>query len=325
MDLLPHEKQVEEYEKTILQIKEQNKNNPLWTKEELINLEEKLDKFKNKIYSNLSPSERIAICRHPQRPHSIDYFEGICDSFEELHGDRLFADDQAVIGGLGIIGGKKFVLIGQEKGNETEDRIKRNFGMPHPEGYRKALRLMQLAEKFSLPIISFIDTPGAYPGLTAEERGQGWAIAYNLREMFRIKTPLIVVIVGEGCSGGAIGVGVGDSIAILQHSYYSVISPEGCASILWKDAAKKSLAAKALKLNSENLLEAKVVDHVIKEPLGGAHHDQKQTLENVKEFILKETDLLQKISKEELIEKRFEKFRTLGQFEENLTETSNNG
>jgi acetyl-CoA carboxylase carboxyl transferase subunit alpha len=324
MDLLPHEKQVEEYEKTILQIKEQNKNNPLWTKEELLQLEEKLDKFKKKVYSNLSPSQRIAICRHPQRPHTLDYFEGICDSFEELHGDRLFADDQAMIGGLGIIGGKKFVLIGQEKGSQTEERVKRNFGMPHPEGYRKALRLMKLAEKFTLPVISFIDTPGAFPGLTAEERGQGWAIAYNLREMFRIKTPLIAMIIGEGCSGGAIGIGVGDCIAMLQHSYYSVISPEGCASILWKNAGKKALAAQALKLNSEHLLKAKIVDHVIEEPLGGAHHDRLKTLNNVKKFVVEQAELLQKISKEDLIEKRFEKFRNLGQFQEDLTISSNN-
>ncbi len=311
---LEHEKQILECANTIDQVKEQNRNNPLWSKVEIEKLETKLDRLKKKVYQNLTPWERVAICRHPARPKSIDYIDNLCDSFEELAGDRTFRDDRAIIGGLGVIDGERFVIIAQEKGCDTESRIERNFGMPHPEGYRKAMRLMRMAAKFKLPVISLIDTPGAFPGLSAEERGQGCVIAQNLWEMSRIPTPIIVILIGEGCSGGALGMGIGDVIAILEHSYYSVISPEGCASILWKDASKNDIAAKALRMHGEDLLEFGVVDAVIDEPLGGAHHDPELTFSRVKKFILDQSKILIEIEIEKLIEDRYQKFRKLGKF-----------
>lgn len=310
--MLAHEKQILEYENTIAQLKEQNKGNDLWSDEELLKLEIKLDQLKKRVYSNLTPWERVEICRHPARPRSIDYIKHICEEFTELAGDRLFRNDPAIIAGLAKIGGVKFVVIAQEKGCDTESRLKRNFGMPHPEGYRKAMRCMRLAEKFNLPILSFLDTPGAYPGLTAEERGQGWAIAYNLRDMSRLATPIIVILVGEGCSGGALGMGIGDVVAMLEHSYYSVISPEGCASILWKDAAKNKTAASALKIHAEDLLSFEIIDAMIEEPLGGAHHDPKQVYQSVKEFILQRWQILKQVPQEELLKQRYMKFRKMG-------------
>lgn len=315
MDILPHEKQILEYQKTILQFKEQNQKNPLFSVEELQKLEKKLDKLKEKVYSSLTPWDRVLICRHPNRPRSIDYIHHLCEEFFELFGDRAFSDDHAVIGGLGTIDGRKFMIIGQEKGKDTESRLHRNFGMLHPEGFRKALRLTQMAEKFNLPVVFLLDTPGAYPGLTAEERGQGWAIALNLRELSRIQTPIIVLIIGEGCSGGALGMGIGDTIGMLEHAYYSVISPEGCASILWKDASKNSQAASTLKMNAEHLLDFKVVDTIIKEPLGGAHHDPQEMYQNVKKFILDEWNILKAYPPEILLERRYQKFRKIGQYE----------
>ncbi|MCB1082291.1 MAG: acetyl-CoA carboxylase carboxyltransferase subunit alpha [Chlamydiia bacterium] len=312
--MLEHEKQISEHEKTIAQLKEQNKVNGIWTDEEIVKLEKKLELLKAQVYSQLTPWERVAICRHANRPRSVDYIKNICDSFTELFGDRLFRDDRAIIAGLGIIGGKKFVIIAQEKGCDTESRIYRNFGMPHPEGYRKALRAMKLAEKFNLPVLSFLDTPGAYPGLTAEERGQGSAIATNLLEMANLQTPIIVVLIGEGCSGGALGMGVGDTIGMLEHAYYSVISPEGCASILWRDAGKNEEAAATLRMQSEDLLEFGVIDEVISEPLGGAHHDPQVVYSGVKTFILKEAKKLAKVTPPDLLEKRYQKFRKLGAF-----------
>jgi acetyl-CoA carboxylase carboxyl transferase subunit alpha len=249
MSTLAHEKQIFEYEKTIAQLKEQNKGNALWSEDEIAKLESKLEQLKAKVYSELSPWDRVAICRHPQRPKSIDYVRNLCEEFTELYGDRLFRDDRAVVCGLAKIGGRKFMVIAQEKGNDTQSRLERNFGMMHPEGYRKAMRCMRLAAKFKLPVLSLIDTPGAHPGLSSEERGQGWAIAQNLWEMARLPTPIIIVLIGEGCSGGALGIGVGDVVAMLEHSYYSVISPEGCASILWRDSNKKELAAQTLKMH----------------------------------------------------------------------------
>lgn len=311
--MLPHEKQIYEYLKTIEHLEKQNKNNPLFNSE-IQRLKQKLDNLKLKVYSELTPWERIQICRHPARPHTIDYINHICNKFIELHGDRLFAEDHAVIGGLAEIDGHKCVLIGQEKGNDTETRVKRNFGMVHPEGFRKALRLMKLAEKFQLPIVTLIDTAGAYPGLGAEQRGQSWAIANNLKEMSRLKTPVIVVLIGEGSSGGALGMAVGDVVGMLEHGYYSVISPEGCASILWKDPSKNIEAAKALKLNAENLLENNIVDVVIKEPLGGAHHDPATVYKNVQNFITEQIDILRRIPQDLLIEQRYLKFRTIGEY-----------
>lgn len=237
--MLEHEKQIEEYRKTLKEVKNQNENNQLWSEEEIEDLEAKLSKLKEKVYSQLTTWQRVEISRHPKRPRSVDYIKAICEDFTELHGDRNYRDDTAIICGLCKIGGEKFMLIGQEKGCDTESRLERNFGMPHPEGYRKALRCMHLAAKFNLPVITLIDTPGAFAGLAAEERGQGWAIAKNLMEMAQLPTSIIVILIGEGCSGGALGVGIGDRVAMLEHAYYSVISPEGCASILWKDSQMK--------------------------------------------------------------------------------------
>lgn len=313
MDILPHEKQIHEYIKTIEHLKKQNQNNPLFTKE-IKNLEQKLEKLKEKVYSELTPWQRVMICRHPARPHAIDYIKKMCDSFTELCGDRNFGDDHAVVGGLAVIGGIKCVIVGQEKGFDTESRVYRNFGMLNPEGFRKALRIMHLAEKFQLPIISLLDTPGANALLEAEERGQGWAIAYNLREMSRLKTPIVVVVIGEGCSGGALGMGIGDVVGMLEHSYYTVISPEGCASILWKDSDKKADAAAALKLNSENLLKLGIIDAIINEPLGGAHQNPDVAIENVKKFIIEQFNILSMIPSELLLEQRYLKFRKMGTF-----------
>ncbi len=312
--MLEHEKQILDHEKTITQLKEQNKVNGIWTDEEIVKLENKLEQLKNQVYSQLSPWERVAISRHTDRPRSIDYIKNICEGFTEIFGDRLFRDDHAIIAGLGVIEGQKFVIIAQEKGCDTESRLYRNFGMPHPEGYRKALRVMKLAEKFNLPVLSLLDTPGAYPGITAEERGQGSAIATNLLEMSNLKTPVIVLLIGEGCSGGALGMGVGDVIGMLEHAYYSVISPEGCASILWRDASKNEEAAETLKMQSEDLLEFGVINEIIDEPQGGAHHDPKMVYEGVKKFILKEAKKLTKVPSDELLEKRYQKFRKIGAF-----------
>lgn len=319
MDILPHEKQIYEYVKTIEHLKKQNQNNPFFTNE-IKRLEQKLEKLKQKVYTELTPWERVTICRHPSRPHTIDYIKHICDSFSELAGDRTFGEDAAIIGGLAKIGDMKCVLIGQEKGHDTESRIHRNFGYLNPEGFRKALRLMQLAEKFNLPVISLLDTPGAYPGLEAEERGQAWAIANNLRAMSRLKTPIIVVVIGEGSSGGALGMGVGDVVAMLEHAYYSVITPEGCASILWKDANRSVEAASTLKLNAENLLELKIIDAIINEPLGGAHHQPEVIYANVKKFLLEQWQILKRVPLEMLIEQRYLKFRQIGAFLSNGTE-----
>lgn len=323
MDILPHEKPIQEYIKTIDHLKKQSQDNPIFDSE-IRKLELKLEKLKQKVYSELTPWQRIMICRHPSRPHTVDFFKSMCTKFVELSGDRTFYDDHAIVGGFATIdpdnsrdGGVKCLVIGQEKGHDTESRVYRNFGMLNPEGFRKALRLMKLAEKFHLPIVTFLDTPGAYPGLEAEERGQGWAIAHNLREMARIKTPIIVVVIGEGCSGGALGMGVGDVVGMLEHSYYSVISPEGCASILWKDASNNVDAASTLKLNAENLLELKIIDGIIPEPLGGAHHDSQVVFRNVKQFILDQWNILRRIPIPLLVEQRYLKFRHMGQYIEN--------
>ena len=317
MDILPHEKPIHEYIKTIEHLKKQSQDNPIFAAE-IKKLEQKLQKLKETVYAELTPWQRVLICRHPSRPHSIDYIKHICEGFTELSGDRCYGDDHALIGGIAKIGGVKCVIIGQEKGHDTESRVFRNFGMMNPEGFRKALRLMRLAEKFRLPIVSFLDTPGAYPGLEAEERGQGWAIAHNLREMASIATPIIVVVIGEGCSGGALGIGVGDTIGMLEHAYYSVISPEGCASILWKDASKNIDAASALKLNAENLLEFSIIDTIIEEPLGGAHQAPQVVYDNVKRFILDQWETLKRVPPNLLLEQRYLKFRKMGKCDETV-------
>lgn len=312
LDILPHEKQIYEHVKAIEHLKKQN--NPLFTTE-IRKLEQKLEKLKQKTYGEmLTPWQRIQICRHPSRPHTVDYIKNICETFHELHGDRNYSEDRSIVGGLAKINGVKCVIIGQEKGHDTESRIYRNFGMLNPEGFRKAARLMRLAEKFNLPVISLVDTAGANPTLDAEERGQSWAIAENLKTMAALETPIIVILIGEGCSGGALGMGVGDVVGMLEHAYYSVISPEGCASILWKDPSKKIEAASALKLNAEFLLEKQIIDAIINEPLGGAHHDPKMAYDNVKKFILEQWEFLRMLPKDILIEQRYSKFRRMGVF-----------
>lgn len=315
MELLPHEKQVVEYEKTIEEFKKKNKKNSLLSSSEIQKLEKRLDRLKEKIYSDLSPWERVQICRHPSRPKTINYIQEMCEEFIELCGDRTFRDDPAVIGGLAKIADSRFMLIGQEKGCDTDSRMYRNFGMLCPEGFRKALRLAKMGEKFGLPIVFLVDTPGAFPGLTAEERGQGWAIANNLFELAGIAVPILVIIIGEGCSGGALGMAIGDRVAMLEHSYYSVISPEGCASILWKDPKKNSEAATMLKMHGEDLKQFGIVDAVIKEPVGGAHHNPKQMFQRVQDYILQEWAHLKEISSEELLEQRYQKFRMMGVYE----------
>lgn len=314
MALLPHEQQIFECEQTIEKVKKHGNDNTLWSKEEIIELEKKLSALKNKIYSELKPWDRVAISRHPDRPHTIHFIKNICEEFVEIFGDRNFRDDKAIITGMAKIDGKKFIVAGLEKGHDINTRLLRNFGMAHPEGYRKALRAMHLAAKFNLPVLTFLDTPGAYPGLSAEERGQGWAIAKNLFEMARLPVPIIVVIIGEGCSGGALGLGVGDKIGMLEHAYYSVISPEGCSSILWKDATKNAVAAQALKIQAEDLLELDVIDSIIKEPLGGAHRDPSVVYQNTKSFISESLSFLKEIPKEDLVEMRYQKFRKMGKF-----------
>lgn len=312
--MLTHEKQILEYEKTIAQLKERNRKDALWSDEELIELEAKLDQLKKKVYSQLTPWERVLICRHTARPRGLDYIRNLSENFCELSGDRLYRDDPSIIAGLAKIDGIKFMIIAQEKGRDTESRLQRNFGMPHPEGYRKAMRCMRLAAKFHIPVLCLIDTPGAYAGLAAEERGQGWAIANNLWEMARLPTPIIAVLIGEGCSGGALGIGVGDVVAMLQHAYYAVISPEACSSILWRDTSKNELAAKTLKMHPEDLLEHQIIDAMIEEPLGGAHHDTAAVYRSVKQYILDQWNVLKTLSPEKLIERRYQKYRRMGKF-----------
>jgi acetyl-CoA carboxylase carboxyl transferase subunit alpha len=264
----------------------------------------------------MTPWQRVQIARHPKRPYTLDYIRMMTDEFLELHGDRLFADDQAMIGGFAKIDGQKVMIIGHQKGRDVKENVLRNFGCAHPEGYRKAMRLMRLAEKFEVPIVCLIDTPGAYPGIGAEERGQAQAIAENLRDMAGIKTPIVAVIIGEGGSGGALGIGVADHILILQHAYYSVISPEGCASILWRSSLKAPLAAEALKLHGEDLIKFNIVDDIIPEPLGGAHRDPQEVASNLKAALVKYFKKVSSLSAEEILDIRYKKYRDIGEFVE---------
>ena len=278
-------------------------------------IQNKLKQTQKEIYKNLTPWQRVQLSRHPSRPYTLDYIKAICgDSFIELHGDRNVKDDKAMIGGLGKIGDQTFMFIGQQKGNNTKSRQYRNFGMANPEGYRKALRLMKSAEKFNIPVVTFVDTPGAYPGLEAEERGQGEAIARNIYEMSQLTVPIIVFIIGEGASGGALGIGVGDRVLMLENTWYSVISPESCSSILWRSWEFKEQAAEALKLTAQDMKKQKLIDEIIKEPLGGAHYDRDQTFEIVKNKILTEYDALKKLSPNDLITKRIDKYSNMGVF-----------
>ena len=280
-------------------------------------IEKKLSKLRKEIYGNLSAWQRVQISRHPNRPYTLDYIEALTEgSFMELHGDRTVKDDKAMIGGWGNIDGQPVMLIGQQKGKNTKLRQYRNFGMANPEGYRKALRLMKMAEKFNKPIVTIIDTPGAYPGLEAEERGQGEAIARNLLEMCQLKVPVICIIIGEGASGGALGIGVGDKVYMLENTWYSVISPESCSSILWRSWDYKQQAAEALKLTSEDMLANKLIDNVIKEPQGGAHYNPEVVYASVREVIKKEIKTLSKLDSQKRIEKRINKFCDMGVIKE---------
>lgn len=276
-------------------------------------IEKKIADTKKKIYKNLTAWQKVQLSRHPNRPYTLDYINAICgDSFLELHGDRNFKDDKAMVGGLGKIGEQSYMFIGQQKGYNTKTRQYRNFGMANPEGYRKALRLMKSAEKFGIPVVSIIDTPGAYPGLEAEERGQGEAIARNILEMTRLKVPIIVVIIGEGASGGALGIGVGDKILMLENTWYSVISPESCSSILWRSWEFKEQAAEALKLTATDMKKQKLIDEIVKEPLGGAHSNREKTFEIVAKAIVKSFDQLKNLSPKELVKNRMDKYAEMG-------------
>jgi len=278
--------------------------------------------LRREIYSKLTSWERVLVARHPQRPQTSDYLELMVEDFIELHGDRTFRDDAAIITGLGKIEGERFMIVGHQKGKTTRERLSRSFGCPYPEGYRKALVKMKLAQKCGLPILTLIDTPGAHPGIGAEERGQAQAIAANLYEMARLKTPIICIIIGEGGSGGALGIGVGDKLSILENAYFSVISPEGCAAILWKNAENAPQAAEALHLTAKDLLKLGIVDEILKEPLGGAHRDPEETVQTVKEAVLRYLGELRPLSAEELLERRYEKYRHLGRFLERAGEVS---
>ena len=280
-------------------------------------IEKKLEETKKKIYKNLTAWQRVQLSRHPSRPYTMDHVRALTgDTFLELFGDRGFKDDKAMIGGLGKIGGQSFMIVGQQKGFNTKTRQFRNFGMPNPEGYRKALRLMKMAEKFGVPVITLVDTPGAYPGLEAEERGQGEAIARNIFEMCRLKVPIITVIVGEGASGGALGIGVGDRLYMLENTWYSVISPESCSSILWRSWEYKEQAAEALKLTSFDMKKQNLIDDIIPEPLGGAHYDRETTFKSVEEYILKAYNELKDLSTHDLVEQRMDKYSKMGEFKE---------
>ena len=281
------------------------------------NIEKKLEQTKKDIYGNLTAWQRVQLSRHPNRPYTMDYIKALCgDTFLELFGDRGVKDDKAMVGGLGKIGDQSFMFIGQQKGFNTKTRQYRNFGMANPEGYRKALRLMRMAEKFGIPVVTLVDTPGAYPGLEAEERGQGEAIARNILEMFNLQVPIITVIVGEGASGGALGIGVGDRVFMLENTWYSVISPESCSSILWRSWEYKETAAEALKLTSIDMKKNKLIDDIIQEPLGGAHYDRETTFETVRKTIVKAYSELSKKDIDKLIEERIEKYTSMGEFKE---------
>jgi len=308
---LPIKELEEQYDKCVLIGKESDVD----MTESCKNIEKKLLKTKTEIYKNLTAWQRVQLSRHPSRPYTLDHITALSgENFMELHGDRTFKDDKAMVGGLGKIGDQSFMFIGQQKGYNTKTRQYRNFGMSNPEGYRKALRLMKMAEKFSIPIVTFLDTPGAYPGLEAEERGQGEAIARNIFEMTRLKTPIITVVIGEGASGGALGIGVGDRVYMMENTWYSVISPESCSSILWRSWEHKEEAAEALKLTAEDMKKQKLIDGIIKEPLGGAHFDRETAFKEVEKTILKAFDELKKLTPTELVKKRMEKYAEMGVF-----------
>ena len=310
--LLEFEKPIADLEAKLMAMKELAGDDDEKLSSAIQALSNKIIELKKETFENLTGWQRVQLSRHPDRPYTLDYIHAITTNFEELHGDRQVSDDKAMVGGLGTIEGKTFMLIGQQKGRNTKQRQIRNFGMANPEGYRKALRLMRLAEKFNKPIVTFIDTPGAFPGLEAEERGQGEAIARNLKEMFLLKVPVICIVIGEGASGGALGIGIGDKVFMLENTWYSVISPESCSSILWRSWDYKEQAAEVLKLTGKDMLANKMIDGIIKEPLGGAHTDVDWMTQEVKRVILENTKALEKMTPEERIQKRMDKFLSMG-------------
>jgi len=313
-DELEFEKPLVELEDRIVQLRASE--DPGAVRDEIAKLEERLGRLQQRVYGNLKPWQRTQIARHPRRPHALDLFQLLLEDFVELHGDRLFGDDKAIVGGLARFEGASVVVIGHQKGRDTRENLARNFGMPHPEGYRKALRLMQLAAKFRAPIIAFIDTPGAYPGIGAEERGQAGAIAHNLREMAGLRTPIVSVVTGEGGSGGALAIGLGNRVLMLEHAVYSVISPEGCAAILWGDAAKAPEAADLMRVAAPDLLKLGVIDAIVPEPVGGAHRDWPGTAANLRVALREQLWQLHSRSEAELLDQRYQRFRRIGVFEE---------
>ena len=314
--LLDFEKPIAQLEEKLANMKELAKDSGVDVKEAVAALEQKIQSLKEETFSNLTRWQRVQLSRHPERPYTLDYIHEITDDFIELHGDRAFGDDKAMVGGLGMIDGKSYMLIGQQKGRNTKQRQMRNFGMANPEGYRKALRLMKTAEKFNVPVVTLIDTPGAFPGLEAEERGQAEAIARNIRDMFQLTVPVVCIIIGEGASGGAIGIGIGDSVLMMENTWYSVISPESCSSILWRSWDYKEQAADALRLTAKDMTGLKLVDGVIAEPLGGAQANPVKAAQELKKTIISEVARLEKLSPEERINQRIEKFCDMGVYSE---------
>ncbi len=313
---LEFEKPLLELEKQIEELKRLGEERQLDVDGELQGLQGKLESLRAEIYQNLAPIQRVMVARHPRRPYTLDYLSTIFTDFIELHGDRLFRDDPAIVGGWARLAGVSAMVIGHQKGRDTKENLKRNFGMPHPEGYRKALRLMEMAAKFAAPVITLIDTPGAYPGLGAEERGQSEALARNLLEMAGLETPIVSCVIGEGGSGGALALGVADRVLMLKNSMYSVISPESCAAILWKDATQRERAAEALKLTADDLLRLKLIDEVVPEPVGGAHVDPDATGEALREALIRHVSELRKSRPEKLVKRRAEKYAAMGVFSE---------
>ena len=311
---LEFEKPIVELQEKLSELKQQSRATDINIDAEVRRMEAKIDETKRQIYQNLTAWERVQIARHPARPYALDYLQLSFSNFVEIHGDRLFADDRAMPGGFATIEERRCVVIGHQKGRELKENIKRNFGCANPEGYRKALRLMRIAEKFGLPFVSLIDTPGAYPGVGSEERHISEAIAVNLREMMVLETPTVAVVIGEGGSGGALGIGVADRVLMLENSYYSVISPEGCAAILWKHRKHAPEAAAALKLTARDLLDLGVIDEVVPEPLGGAHQDHAAAIQNLASVVARNLRELAQLPKEELLARRYEKFRRVGEF-----------
>lgn len=316
LNFLEFEQPIADLQAKIDELRRVGFDNEINISEEIAKLEEKSRKLTEQVFSNLTAWQISQLSRHPQRLYTLDYVDLIFQDFKELHGDRTFADDPAIVGGIAKLDGIPIMLIGHQKGRDTKEKIHRNFGMPRPEGYRKALRLMKLAERFKLPIICLIDTPGAYPGINAEERGQSEAIARNLFEMATLNTPIICAVIGEGGSGGALAIGVGDRLLMLQYSTYSVISPEGCASILWKSAEKAELAAEAMGITSDRLMDLGLIDEVVAEPLGGCHRDRERTADNLKAILKRNLDELALIPKERLLSERHQKLMSYGVFEE---------